>query len=417
MGFGVRKGMLYNLLGLGISGTAIFLFNILAGRLLGPEKYGVVAVFYSSLVTVQTLISGGFRDVIVKYISHHEKEKPRLEAILNSVLLISLLYFVIFLLISLILKEVITTKLFEGEHLYFSFFLFASFFIPLFWILNSFFEGIRKFNISALNLVIFHSFFPLMFLVFYIAHFPQPAGTILGISIAPIFSLFFLFFKLNKEGIHPFKVGKKEWFNVLFKASIVLTLANFFDIFIFRSPPILAKLTCKNSAQTAGFIGAFLSILSIVRTTSIALFSSLLPNLNRAIQGNNIPLAKRYIRNSYIFIGSLGLLVVIFFGLTGPWVLKLFYGTKYIMGQRVTIFFSLFLVFYLLARLSNRILVSMTSYRWLIISPAISIIVLVCSFTILNLPPVDKVGVSVAMATFVYFLITFLKVFFTQKSL
>jgi len=417
MGFGVRKGMLYNLLGLGISGIAIFLFNILAGRLLGPEKYGVVAVFYSSLVTVQTLIGGGFRDVVVKYISHHEEEKPRLEGILYSVLLISLLFFVIFLLIFLILREVITTKLFEGKNLYFLFFLFASFLIPLFWILNSFFEGIRKFNVSALNLVIFHSFFPLMFLVFYIAHFPQPAGTLLGISLAPIFPLFYLFFKLNKEGIHPFKVRKKEWLNAIFKASIVLTLANFFDIFIFRSPPILAKLTCKNSAQTAGFIGAFLSILSIVRTTSIALFSSLLPNLNRAIQGNNIPLAKRYIRNSYIFIGSLGLLVVIFFGLTGPWVLKLFYGTKYIMGQRVTIFFSLFLVFYLLARLSNRILVSMTSYRWLIISPAISIIVLVCSFTILNLPPVDKVGVSVAMATFVYFLITFLKVFFTQKSL
>jgi len=60
MGLGVRKGMLYNLLGLGISGIAIFLFNILAGRLLGPEKYGIVAVFYSSLVTVQTLIGGGF---------------------------------------------------------------------------------------------------------------------------------------------------------------------------------------------------------------------------------------------------------------------------------------------------------------------------------------------------------------------
>jgi len=417
MGLGVRKGMLYNLLGLGISGIAIFLFNILAGRLLGPEKYGIVAVFYSSLVTVQTLIGGGFRDVVVKYISHHEEEKPRLESILYSVLLISLLFYVIFLLIFLTLRGVITAKLFEGKNLYFLFFLFASFLIPLFWILNAFFEGIRKFNVSALNLVIFHSFFPIMFLVFYIAHLSQPDGTLLGISLAPIFPLFYLFLKLKKEGIHPFKMRKKEWLYTLFKASILLTFANFFDIFIFRSPPVLAKLTGENSSQIAGFIGAFLSILSIVRTTSIALFSSLLPNLNRAIQGNNISLAKRYIRNSYIFIGSLGLLVTIFFGLSGPWILKLFYGTKYIMSQRVTILFSLFLVFYLLARLSNRILLSMTSYRWLVISPAVAIIVLISSFTFLKLSPVDRVGVSVTLATFTYFLITFFKVIFTQKSL
>lgn len=417
MALGVRKGMLYNLLGLGISGIAIFLFNILAGRLLGPEKYGIVAVFYSALVTVQTLIGGGFRDVVVKYISHHEDEKSKLESILYSVLLISLFFYVIFLLIFLTLRGVITRKIFEGENLYFIFFLFASFLIPLFWILNAFFEGIRKFNISAMNLVIFHSFFPIMFLIFYIAHLSQPDGTLLGISLAPVFPLFYLFLKLKKEGIQPFRGSKKEWINTLFKASILLTLANFFDIFIFRSPPLLAKLTGENSSRIAGFIGAFLSILSIVRTTSIALFSSLLPNLNKAIQSNNIPLTKRYIRNSYIFIGSLGFLVVIFFGLSGPWILKLFYGTKYIMNQRVTIFFSLFLIFYLLARLSNRILLSMTSYRWLVISPATAIIVLISSFAFLKLPPVERVGISVTLATFTYFLITFFKVIFTQKSL
>lgn len=419
MAFGVRKGMVYNLLGMGLSGVFIFIFNILAGRILGPSKFGIVSVFYSLLLTLQALLAGGFRDTTVKLVSEYDgaERGGYIGYLVSGILEIFVILYLIFIILILINRNHLEINLFGKSTGNLFLFVISVFLFSLFWILNSVFEGLRRFDISNLCLSIFYFFFPTLFLINYYLRFKQPFGTLLAIMFSPLFALILLLVIFKSYNLN-ITLRNKFSQNVPFvKIAALLTFINFFDIFIFRSPPILVKLAGGETFLYAGFIGAFLGLLNIVRTISIALFRSLFPNLNRAFVERNRILAINYIRHSTLFMLILGITVLLVFGLKGPAILKFIYGEKYLMTSPQTLVFSLFLVFYLIARLFNRILISTGNMVWILLTLLIAFTLLIFTFLIIHTEPLIRVGLSITCGAFIYLILSGFKVYLIQKSL
>lgn len=147
----IKKGITFYLIGQIISGVFLLGFNISAARLLGPEQYGILSVFYALLLTVSTLMSGGMRDGMVKYISSYQGERREIGGILREGFFFLLITYTIVFLIFLLGSRYFSGRFFNGSMKIIYFFIIGVFLLSGWTYGLSILEGIRDFSDVAIS--------------------------------------------------------------------------------------------------------------------------------------------------------------------------------------------------------------------------------------------------------------------------
>ncbi len=414
---GMKKGVAFYLTGQIISGIFLLVFNISAARILGPEKYGILSVFYALLLTVSTLMSGGMHDGMVKYISSYEAEKKGIGNILKGGFLFFLAIYIIVFFVIFIGKRYFAVKFFNGNMVITYIFIVGIFLLPIWTYGFSVLEGLREFSCVAITNSTVYVLMSGIFIAF--VYLSGTKGVFAGIY-AITFSLLAGailsgIFILNKGKIHLSPLDK----GVFYKFLTTATILNFLDVFILRSPPIFIKIFGGTMGdKLAGMFSSTFSLVSSGRSLLLAVFSVLMPHIALAEGEKNPALARQYIKKGSLYVFPLVGGIILIFVIWGPEIIRLIYGNKFIISRIDVILITLIMSFYLTAKLANRIFVGKGIVRenlyYLFIVNAFLIILLF----FIKVSPLLRVEIAFNIALFSYNVILWKKVrdyYFRQK--
>jgi len=414
---GMKKGVTFYLTGQIISGVFLLVFNISAARILGPEKYGILSVFYALLLTISTLMSGGMHDGMVKYISAYQSEKKGIGGILKEGFLFFLATYIIVFLVFFIGKRYFAVKFFNGNMFIIYTFIIGIFLLPAWTYGFSTLEGLREFSYVAITSSTVYVLMSGIFIAFiYLTGRKEVFAGIYAITFSLLFGVILSgLFILNKGKIHFSPLGK----GVFYKFLGIATLLNFLDVFILRSPPIFIKLFGGSMGdKLAGIFSSIFSLVNSSRTLLLAVFSVLMPHIALAEGGKNPELARQYIKRGFLYVFPLVGGMMLIFALWGPEIIRLVYGNKFIISRINVVLVTLIMSFYLTARLANRIFVGKGIVREnLYYIFGVNIFLIILLFFI-KISPLLRVEIAFNIALLTYNLILWKKVweyYFRQK--
>jgi len=173
-------------------------------------------------------------------------------------------------------------------------------------------------------------------------------------------------------------------------------------VFLFRCGPFLIKTL--GGPQANKLVGLFASVFALVSSARMlvsALSSALLPNLSRAEALGDIDLQKRYIKKSILFVLSVSLLVIILFGLLGPFIIKTVYGKEFILRRLDIFLIAAMGGFFFLAQLLNNILLARSLTKEVLISWGSALFILILFVWFARIETLLRVEAGLCLANFV----------------
>lgn len=408
---GVRKGSLYQLLGLGAGGAFLFLFNVIAARKLGPSGYGIMSVLYSLITVITPLLAGGIRLGTIKFISTFEarNEKYKIQATIRNSVVFLIPFLVLFLMVALVIRDPIKDK-----YLNHSFFLFLIFILSVF--LRSFaslvrgvIQGLREFKYNIITIGIEY-FSMLLFLLGSILFFGLGInGACTSLLSAQAITLVagFLICHRFKSRLKNNKKNEDSWGLRNFSHFVVpVAFSNFLSFFLFRSGPFLIKTLAEVDAdKLAGLFASAFALVSVLRMLVESLSGALFPNLSRAEALRDVRLQKRYIKNSILFVTGMSITMTLIFWLLGPSILRVVYGKEFLL-KRLDIFLIASMGgLYFSAQLLNTILFAKGLTTTVLISWSIGTIFLISFLWSTRIEPLLRVETGLCLANLVAFVL------------
>lgn len=207
-------------------------------------------------------------------------------------------------------------------------------------ILKGYFQGIKKFNISAISgifeqlvRVIFGLILMLLLRKFYLLG--ALIGAIVGTLMGDIFSFIFLKVASRKDIEFKYSIKNIDYGKKVFKYSypimiysIIVPFVNFVDSFV------IVKLLNINFAKQTSILlyglqsGVVGSIVSIPGIFSFALASVLMPTLGGDYASKNMNKFNQKVSLAFKIIIFIALPCAVFFAINSPYIINLLYGTR-----------------------------------------------------------------------------------------
>jgi len=338
------KGSLILLITMGIYNLLNFVFHFVLGRFLGPEDYGILAVLMS-IIYLYAIPSEAIQNIISKYTSRFNlrKEKGKIKYMMNKSLKkgfkYSLILFLTFIIISYLLSIYLKINIFLI--LLTNVTLFFSFLIP---IIRGILQGRKKFSLLGTSMILESSLkliFAISLVVFGLKVFGAMIGVLLGLSATFIFSMYF-----NRE-IAESKEEKTS-FEGIYSSSIPYFIAMLIVFLIFSTDIILAKRFF--SPELSGQY-AVLSILGkVIFFGTIAIGKTMFPLTSEKTENKKD--ASDLFKKSFLMALTLCLVVSIIYYQFPILVVKVLYGSQYLLVAPLLIYSALALTFLSLTNLN-----------------------------------------------------------------
>ncbi len=403
MAQGVKKGSIYSLIGQGGAAFFVFLFQAIAARMLGTARFGSLSLFYSLVLMFAAVLSSGINDTIVKNISFYEAARKDKE--IRFVYRRSIFLFVIFSAILTVLVVIflryISLRFFDGKVIIAFEFLIGVLLFSIYRIFFSVIIGKREFHFVSLFLIL-QSMFLLIGVLVGLLFRKDVVTANMGIALSPIIPLILVVTLISRNGWVSFR-GETSFIKGVNIFIIGMSILSFLDIFLLRLGPVLIKLLGGVNANFYnGLYSAIFMPLSFTRTITIALFTSLFPNISRAFGENNMEQVRRYVLKSTGLVLGIVTAVSIIFYFWGPIIVRIIYGSNYVVNRIDCVLISLVLGFYLLGRLNNRILIAGGFYRVSLFSIIASLSIAIIVSLLLKIAVMPRVEVALLAGTFTY---------------
>ncbi|MEA1913585.1 MAG: oligosaccharide flippase family protein [candidate division WOR-3 bacterium] len=405
MSQGVRKGSIYALMGQGVSGIFLFLFQTFAGRWLGVESYGLLNVLYSSIIIVTVLVVFGVTQGVTRFIAFYQArndKKGEEETIQTSFIIYLILLFAV-ILICYLVRKLISQYLFNNSSIIFYQFILGIVFLSIYRFYNGVLQGYRKFHIFSIGLVI--KAITMFFILFLIARFLKLSKIASGwsIVISPILAILFFQFVTKK----PFTSFR--WRSHLklqpeiIKFIMIGTFISLMNMWIMRSGPVLLKIVGEAEAdKLAGLFSAIMIPLNLARTIVIALFTALYPNLSRAYSLEDKNLIQRYVFKSIGIVGIIIIFLIPIYYFFGPQIVRLLFGEEFIVSKIDSTLLAFAFSFYFIALLQSKILLARNTPKYSAFSLLLGITGMFVTLYLANLSPMKLIAASLLVCNFLY---------------
>lgn len=361
----ILSSSLWLLIGNSIGRLAMFLANIFAARMLSQEAFGQFAMIRNTISSIEGLISGTLGSTVIKQVaqSSHE-EKENLPYILSTIFILNIIIaFIISIFIFFGADFIVEKFLLNNTNLI------NALYIGIFILITTTFStlmqniliGLEEFKkLATLSIITSSISIPMIFILIY---FFQFYGALFGVVFYFGFDFImkYLYYKKfsykTKFEIQKFKSQSKK----ILLFSTPLLLAVIINSFTFWYARILIVNETNSFEEIAIFDAAFqwLTIIMIITgTTTNVVLPMLTKNLSNKKELSNV-----FITNLYINL-IISILISIIFFIFSKNIMSI-YGINYIKGHTTLEILSITSIFFTLATLYNRYMVSI-SKTWLL---------------------------------------------------
>ncbi|MCK4571702.1 oligosaccharide flippase family protein [candidate division WOR-3 bacterium] len=405
MSQGVRKGATYVLFGQGIASIFLFFFQIFAGRWLGIEEYGLLNILYSAIFIVAVIAVAGVVQGLIRYIAFFEakEDSKGVRQSIQTSTIIYLIFLFITILVSLIFKDLLLLKLFNGSQIILIQFLIGLFGLSLFRFYNGIIQGYRKFHIFSFGIGIkeFIMFLLLVVIVKYMHLSVKEAGW--SIVISSFIGILFILTTMRNPHLFIKWKGFDRINLQIVRFILMAGLIALMNQWVVRAGPILLKIIGGDKADYhAGLFSAVVMPLNLARTAVVALLTGLFPNLSRAYSLKDENLIRRYTLKSVGIVGALTFFIIPIYYYYGPQIVRLLYGQEYAVLKSDTILLALVISFFLFGMLLSKILMARGTPKYSAFSFLIGILGLLSILFWVKLPPMKLVEISLLVCNFLY---------------
>ena len=365
----ILSSSLWLLIGNSIGRLAMFLANIFAARLLTQDQFGQFAMIRNTISSVEGLISGTLGSTVIKKVaetSHNEKEN--LPYLLSTIFLVNIIIAIVVSLGIFLFAESIVEKFFlNNTNLITALYigvviLITTTFATLMQNILIGFEEFKK--LATLSIITSSISIPIIFISIY---FFGLYGGLFGVSFYFGFDFivkYFYYKKLHHKTKFEMEKFKSESKKILL-FSTPLLLAVIINSFTFWYARVLVVNETNSFNEIAIFDAAFqwLTIIMIITgaTTSVAL--SMMSKKSNNQKSNNV-----FKINLLVNLG-ISIIIASIFIIFAKQIMNL-YGEAYIIGYPTLIILSITSIFFTLATLYNRYMVSIDK-TWLLFFAAI----------------------------------------------
>lgn len=405
MSQGVKKGFVIALIGQGIAGVFLLLFQIFAGRWLGVESYGFLNVLYSTVTIVTVFVISGVVQALIRFIAHHQarKDSTGLRQTIQTNFLAYLLLFSVFLVIVLIFRRYFMNNLFNGSAVVYEQFIFGVFGFTLFRFLCGISQGYREFQIQSIGKGM-QGFFMFSIMALIVKIF---GGSVIEvgwcIALSLVLSSIYMWLVM-RDDVPGIKWKEEDEIDMrTLKFIMVGGSVTIMNQWVLRSGPILLKMIAGGEADyLAGLYSAIIMPMSYVRTVVFALLVGLYPNLTRAYSIGDKNLIRRYVYKSIGIVAGLAVMIVPVYYFFGPRIVQLLYREEFVASRVDTTLISLVISFYLVGLLLSKILMARGTPKYSAISFICGIAVMLILIFVLDMSPLRRVELSLLGCTFFY---------------
>lgn len=361
----ILSSSLWLLIGNSIGRLAMFLANIFAARMLSQEAFGQFTMIRNTISSIEGLISGTLGSTVIKQVaqSSHE-EKENLPYILSTIFILNIIIaFIISIFIFFGADFIVEKFLLNNTNLI------NALYIGIFILITTTFStliqniliGLEEFRkLATLSIITSSISIPMIFILIY---FFQFYGALFGVVFYFSFDFIikYLYYKKfsykTKFEIHKFKSQSKK----ILLFSTPLLLAVIINSFTFWYARILIVNETNSFEEIAIFDAAF-QWLTIIMIITGATTSVVLPMLTKNLS-NKKELSNVFITNLYINL-IISIFISIIFFIFSKNIMSI-YGINYIKGHTTLEILSITSIFFTLATLYNRYMVSI-SKTWLL---------------------------------------------------
>jgi O-antigen/teichoic acid export membrane protein len=416
MSQGVRKGSIYVLIGEGTAGIFLAVFDVLAGKWLGVEKYGLLKVLYDSIFFATIIVIAGVMENLSRNIAHFEarKETRSIEQTIQSSLVISFITLILLSGLTLLFRNWFTDKLFDSQSIMLIQFILGISILSVYHFHQGIFLGYRRFHIFSIGTGT-KEFLTLGFFLLIIKIWNKSVlESGWSIVLSPIFIILALAIILVFKSPHI----NIKWSNILrdFKTNynffnmlrFVLTTKLIFimnQCIIRLGPPILKIIATDNPDYYAGIYSAITMPLKLTRTILIALCTGLLPNLTKAYSEKDENKIKRYIYKSLAIFTLITATITSIYCFFGPEIIKLIYGKEFLVYRNQTTLLAFAMSFFFMGTLMANIMIARGTPKVSAISLFIGLVfmlIVIVSFKN-SLSPINLLGTALLICNLIYF--------------
>jgi O-antigen/teichoic acid export membrane protein len=409
----ILSSSLWLLIGNSIGRLAMFLANIFAARMLSQEAFGQFAMIRNTISSIESLISGTLGSTIIKKVaqtSHEEKEN--LPYILSTIFILNIIISLTISIFMFLGADFIVEKFFLNNTnlinaLYIGIFiLLATTFSTLIQNILIGFEEFKK--LATLSIITSTASIPTIFLLIYFFKF---YGALIGIVFYFTFDYFIKYIyykKLNTKTKFNIEEFKKESKKILL-FSTPLLLAVIINSFSFWYARVLIVNKTESFNDIAIFDAAF-QWLSIIMIITGATTSVVLPMLSKNLTDKK-KLSNVFLTNLYVNL-IISIFISFLFFIFSKNIMSV-YGINYIKGSSTLEILSITSIFFTLATIYNRYMVSI-SKTWLLFFAAFIGSVFMFTFLLIQKNLTSEV---LAYSFLIYFLSGTIMYIFSYKYL
>ncbi|MCK4529088.1 oligosaccharide flippase family protein [candidate division WOR-3 bacterium] len=406
MSQGLRKGFIYSLIGQVLAGIFLFMFQMLAGRWLGVDGYGLLSVIYSSICIVTVFVIDGVVQGLARFIAFYQAkdDNDRVRQSIQTAFIIYVTLLFGALLITLLFRNFFLERLFNKHIIILEQFLLGVWALSLFRFYNGILQGYRQFHILSFGIWVKEfMMFVIMALIVKCWGFSGVEAP-WSIAISAVIALLLVIWSSRKKSFPTIKWKQFDKLHPeIIRFIIMGGIISLMNQWIIRSGPILLKIIGGEGADSlAGLFNAMLIPLTPFKTVVIALLLGLLPNLSRAYSTGDEKLIKRYIYKSIAIVGGLIVFIIPIYHFYGPQIVKLLFGNEFIVSQFDTTLLAFVISFLLAGSLLSNIIMARGTPRYSVLSSIIGILGMICVLFWADLPTMKLVETALLVCTFLY---------------
>lgn len=328
--WGVKSGTIYMAFSYTLTTLFVLGYQMIAVRLLKPNQYGLVSVLYSSVVLLSLFLGQTFEVTLSKFISEYEANERNYYFLIKQILIWQISVLLIFILISLLFKDLIISGLFPEAPYFFNLFISCVCFYSVETGLRGVMRGLRNFGYFG-TLAITLNFFRILYLVLFVGVMHKGLlGAGLSILLASVTNLCITIFwyrsvwgnlkihqPLYQDPLAFWQLGQ----------FILPTMAMFgWGAYFYNTGPMFIKLLGGASAnELAGLFLIANMISRLPLQLSEALSINLLPNMSRLNALGDWRGIRFYILKSYQLFVPISIMAIVGIYLTGPYIIRIMY--------------------------------------------------------------------------------------------
>ncbi len=409
----ILSSSLWLLIGNSIGKLAMFLANIFAARMLSQEAFGQFTMIRNTISSIEGLISGTLGSTVIKQVaqSSHE-EKENLPYILSTIFILNIIIaFIISIFIFFGADFIVEKFLLNNTNLV------NALYIGIFILITTTFStlmqniliGLEEFKkLATLSIITSSISIPMIFISI---HFFQFYGALFGVVFYFGFDFImkYLFYKKfnhkTKFEIQKFKLQSKK----ILLFSLPLLLAVIINSFSFWYARVLIINKTESFNDIAIFDAAF-QWLSIIMIITGATTSVVLPMLSKNLTDKK-KLSNVFLTNLYVNL-IISIFISFLFFIFSENIMSV-YGINYIKGSSTLEILSITSIFFTLATIYNRYMVSI-SKTWLLFFAAFIGSVFMFTFLLIQKNLTSEV---LAYSFLIYFLSGTIMYIFSYKYL